>query len=64
MNLNNIVADRLFLIEILTSWDSGSVISTDNAITQLGIEIPPDVTYEIQKGFLLFLCHYFHIGLG
>jgi len=63
MNLDNIVINRLALIETLTSWDGGQ-ISTDNAISKLGIENPPDVTYEIQRGFLLFLCHYFHVGLG
>lgn len=63
MNLNNIVADRLSLIEILTSWDGGK-LSTDNAIARLGIDNPPDVSYEVQRGFLLFLCHYFHVGLG
>ena len=63
MNLNNIVADRLSLVEILTSWDGGK-LSTDSAIARLGIENPPGVSYEIQRGFLLFLCHYFHVGLG
>lgn len=63
MNLDSIVLDRLDLIQILTSWDGGS-ISTDMAFSKLGIENPPSVTYEIQRGFLLFLCHYFHVGLG
>jgi len=63
MNLNNILNDRAELIEILTDWDSGQA-STADTFYRLRIDPPRSATPEIQRGFLLFLCHYFYVGLG